>query len=252
MSKSPILAAAGLAYLCLAASATAGTPEANARAAMKSLAPTVAVESVSPAAVPGFQEVLVGGQVVYVSNDGRFLLEGNVMDMTTKTNLTEARKTKSRQLALAKIPANQRISFPAKNEKYKVMVFTDIDCGWCRKMHQQMADYNNAGITVDYLFFPRAGLQGDAYKQAVAVWCSKDKRAALTQAKSGQKLTGPTNCKNPVADQFNLGMRLGVSGTPSIYASNGVDMRGYKPPQEMATALAALQAPAKPAAGGSR
>lgn len=252
MLKSPFLAACGLSLFCLVAGAIAGTPEANARAAMKSLAPTMVVEAVAPAAIPGFQEVMVGGQVVYVSNDGRFLLEGNVMDMTTKTNLTEARKVKSRQLALAKIPANQRISFPAKNEKYKVMVFTDIDCGWCRKMHTQIADYNNAGITVDYLFFPRAGMEGDSAKQAMAVWCSKDRRAALTQAKSGQHLTGPTTCKNPVADQFNLGMRLGVQGTPTIYSSGGVDMRGYKPPQEMATALAALAAPAKPVASNAR
>jgi len=255
MSKTRMGALSGLAWIALAASplvAAANNPEANARAAIKAIAPTMVVESVAPAAMPGYQEVLVNGQVVYVSNDGRYLVQGSVLDMTTKTDLTEARKVKARQIALAKIPASQRISFPAKNEKYKVMVFTDIDCGWCRKMHQQMADYNSAGITVDYLFFPRAGLQGDSYTQAVAVWCSKDKRAALTQAKGGQKLTGPTTCKNPVADQFNLGMRLGVTGTPSIYASNGVDLRGYKPPQEMATALAAMQAPAKPAAGGSR
>lgn len=255
MSKSYARTVRGLAPIALLVSMqlwAAPTPEANARAAIKAIAPTMVIESVAPAAMPGYQEVLVNGQVVYVSNDGRYLLQGSVLDMTTKTDLTEARKVKARQIALAKIPASQRISFPAKNEKYKVMVFTDIDCGWCRKMHQQMAEYNKAGITVDYLFFPRAGLQGDAYTQAVAVWCSKDRRAAMTQAKAGQKLTGPTNCKNPVADQFNLGMRLGVSGTPSIYASSGVDMRGYKPPQEMAAALAALQAPAKPAAGGSR
>ncbi len=258
MSKFFALAVRGLAPIALVASMQAGaatSPEANARAAIKSIAPTMVVESVGPAAMPGYQEVLVNGQVVYVSNDGRYLLQGSVLDMTTKTDLTEARKVKARQIALAKVPPNQRISFPAKNEKYKVTVFTDIDCGWCRKMHQQIGEYNSAGITVDYLFFPRAGLQGDAYTQAVAVWCSKDKRAAMTQAKAGQKLTTPATCKNPVADQFNLGMRLGVSGTPSIYASNGVDMRGYKPPQEMATALAALQVPAKPAkpaAGGAR
>ncbi|MEO6064711.1 MAG: DsbC family protein, partial [Lysobacterales bacterium] len=207
----------------------------------------------APAAMPGYQEVMVGGQVIYVSNDGRYLVQGSVLDMNTRVDLTEARKVKARQITLATIPANQRISFPAKNEKYKVLVFTDLDCGWCRKMHQQIAEYNNAGITVDYLFFPRAGMEGDSAKQAQAVWCSKDRRAALTQAKAGQHLTGPTNCKNPVADQFNLGMRLGVAGTPTIYSVSGVDMRGYKPPQEMATALAALNAPpAKPAAGGSR
>lgn len=256
MLKSPLLAVCGLALLGLGITASAAapnSPDANARAAIKSIAPTMVIEAVAPAAMPGYQEVMVGGQVIYVSNDGRFLVQGSVLDMTTKTDLTEARKVKARQIALAKIPADQRISFPAKNEKYKVTVFTDIDCGWCRKMHQQIADYNNAGITVDYLFFPRAGLEGASFKQAVAVWCSKDRRAALTQAKSGQHLSGPTTCKNPVADQFNLGMRLGVQGTPTIYSSTGVDMRGYKPPQEMAMALAALQAPpVKSAGGGSR
>ncbi len=230
-------------------------PAANARAAIKALAPAMTVESVAPAAMPGFQEVVVGSQVLYVSNDGHYLIEGAVLDMRTRENLTEARKVKARRVALAKVGPGERISFPAKNEKFKVTVFTDIDCGWCRKMHQQIADYNNAGITVDYLFFPRAGLQGDSYKQAVAVWCSKDRRAALTQAKAGTPLPA-AECKNPIADQFNLGMRLGVAGTPTIYSSDGIDMRGYKPPQEMASALAALAAPAAPAkaaaGGGSR
>lgn len=231
------------------------SPDANARAAIKSLAPTMSVESVTPAAMPGFQEVVVGSQVLYVSNDGRYLIEGAVLDMTTRENLTEARKVKARRATLAKVGPDERISFPAKNEKYKLTVFTDIDCGWCRKMHQQIADYNNAGITVDYLFFPRAGLQGDSYKQAVAVWCSKDRRAALTTAKAGTPLPA-AECKNPVADQFNLGMKLGVAGTPTIYSAEGVDMRGYKPPQDMAAALAALGKPAAPAKaaanGGSR
>ena len=254
MLKSHFLAAFGLA-LGLGATALAveaATPEANARAAVKTIAPAMVIEAVAPSAMPGFQEVVVGSQVIYISNDGRFLVEGNVLEVATRTNLTESRKVKARQAELAKIPADQRISFPAKNEKYKVLVFTDIDCGWCRKMHQQIADYNNAGISVDYLFFPRAGLQGDSFKQAVAVWCSKDRRAALTQAKAGQRLTGSTSCKNPITDQFNLGMRLGVQGTPSIYSVGGVDLRGYKPPQEMATALAALAAPpAKPVASKS-
>lgn len=264
MSKSVSLAV--LAALAATATFTSplmaqgGTPDARARAALKALAPAMTVDSVKPAAMPGYQEVQLGGQVVYVSNDGRYLVQGSVLDMTTRIDLTEASKVKARQASLAKVGKEQRISFPAQNEKYKLTVFTDIDCGWCQKMHQQMAEYNSAGITVDYLFFPRAGLEGDSFKQAVAVWCSKDRRAALTQAKSGQRLTGSTACANPVADQFNLGMRLGVQGTPTIYSSTGVDMRGYKAPQEMAAALAALKAPpaaaapvaAKPASGGAR
>ncbi len=246
--------APGLLAIAFSLQAGAATPEANARTAIKSLAPTLSIESVAPAAMPGYQEVMVGGQVVYVSNDGRYLVQGTVLDMRTKTDLTEARKVTARKAALMKVPDEQRIRFPAKAEKYRVTVFTDIDCGWCRKMHQQIADYNNAGITVDYLFFPRAGLEGVTYKQAVQVWCSKDRRAALTQAKAGQTLTAGTTCKNPVADQFNLGMRLGIAGTPSIYAANGTDLRGYKPPQEMATALAAInaKAPAGTASGGGR
>jgi len=119
-------------------------------------------------------------------------------------------------------------------------VFTDVDCGYCRRLHQQIADYNSVGITVEYLFFPRAGPNTESFNQAIAVWCSADRNAALTKAKSGEKLEAKT-CPNPIAEEFELGRRIGVSGTPAIIAEDGTQIGGYLPPEQMIVRLDQLK-----------
>jgi thiol:disulfide interchange protein DsbC len=131
---------------------------------------------------------------------------------------------------------SQMIVFPAKNEKHKVTVFTDIDCPYCVKLHRDMKDYNSEGITMRYMAYPRAGIGSNSYKKIVNVWCSDDKAKAMTDAKEGNKIANKS-CDNPVAQQYQLGQALGVQGTPAIFLEDGTSLPGYVPPKRLAEVL---------------
>ena len=225
-----------------AAPIAARADEAAIRATMKKVLPDMAVDAIAPAPFAGFSEVAVQGRVFYVSNDGRLLLHGNLLDVPRNENLTRLSEGTLRRAELDAVGAERRIIFAAAQPKHRITVFTDIDCGFCRKLHGQMADYNKAGITVEYLFFPRTGPGSESFEQAVAVWCADDRRSALTKAKAGAVLPH-ASCKNPVASDYALGQRVGVDGTPAIYAENGVQIGGYLSPEDMLARLDELKLP---------
>ncbi|MEO7917359.1 MAG: disulfide isomerase DsbC N-terminal domain-containing protein, partial [Dokdonella sp.] len=210
MIRTSTFAIAALA-LSTAMAYAASSPATDAvRASVMKLVPNAKIDAIEPAPMEGFQQVLMGGQLVYVSNDGRYLLQGGLYDASTKVDLTDQRLGKARLSKLSSVPTSQHLVFaPASKPKYKVTVFTDIDCGYCRKLHSEMADYNAKGIEVDYLFFPRSGLNTPSYDKAVSVWCAKDRNAAFTAAKAGSD-PAPLKCDNPIAEQFQLGVELGV------------------------------------------
>ncbi len=222
-----------------------GTPAARARAAIRAINPKMDIDRVGPAPLPGFQEVIVGGQVVYVSDDGKYLLQGALYDIAAKKDLGEASMANVRSKLLQTIPVSDRIVFAPANPKYTVSVFTDVECGYCRKLHSQIADYNQRGIAVQYLAFPRMGLGSDDFKKMVAVWCAADPKKALTDAKNDRPLA-LRNCKNPVTMQYNLGQRMGLRGTPMILTSDGTQLGGYLSPVELRAALDKI------AAGGAK
>ena len=227
-----------------AAVAAAGTPEARALAAVRTLNPNVQVDQIGPAPLPGFQEAIIGGQPFYISNDGRYLMQGALYDIATKTNMAEASMSKIRAKLLKTIPVGDRIIFAPPNPKYTVTVFTDVECGYCRKLHSQIADYNQQGISVQYVAFPRAGLGSDDFRKMVAVWCSSDPRKALTAAKNDLPVPY-RNCKNPVTMEYNLGQRMGLTGTPMVLTSDGVQLGGYLPPEALRAQLDKLAVGAK-------
>lgn len=208
-------------------------------AALKTLNPALEVDSMRDAPqLPGFVEVALGAQVVYVSEDGRYLLDGTLFDITTRTNLTESRANDMRRDMLADITKSEQISFAGEDVTHSVTIFTDIDCGYCRRLHQQMPEYNDLGIEVNYMMFPRAGIGSESHRKAVSVWCSADSRRALTQAKAGTD-PEPLDCDNPIEAHYELGKVLGVTGTPAILMRSGEIIRGYVPPT---TLLQRLQA----------
>lgn len=200
------------------------------REAIGKLVPDATIERVTPSAVTGFQEVLVGGKILYVSNDGKHLFQGNLYDIPARVDLTAKSMSTVRAGLLAGIDDAKSIRFPAKSEKHHVTIFTDIDCGYCRKQHQEIAQMNSLGISVDYLFFPRNGLQSEAYNKAVSVWCAADRPLALTDAKAGKPIEQKI-CANPIADDFRLGLKMGVGdfGTPAMFADDGTQLGGYVP-----------------------
>jgi len=201
-----------------------------------------APDSIADAPIPGLYEVVLGSQILYLSEDGRYVLQGDVIDLDASNNLTENRRNDLRADALGALSADDMIIFPAKGEaKYQVSVFTDIDCGYCRKLHSEIDAYNSKGITVRYLAFPRAGVNSESYNKAVSAWCADDPQDAITRAKLGQDIEEKT-CPNPVAQQYELGQQLGVRGTPSIIMDNGEMVPGYVPAERLEQTLANVAA----------
>lgn len=225
--------------LLLALGAVTGTAAAADKAAEKTvmdaihtLVPNAKIDSVEKSELDGFYTVVTGGQVIYVSDDGKYLMQGSLFDLASRTDLTAARMDTVRKAELAKVPDSERIIFAPENPKYTVSVFTDIDCGYCRKLHSHIAEFNKEGIAVEYLFFPRTGLGTPSYHKAVSVWCADKPKKAFTEAKLGAQ-PAEAKCDNPVASEFSLGQRLGVTGTPTIIASNGAIIGGYLTPEQM-------------------
>lgn len=228
-----------LVLLAAIAASPLAADENRIRQGIRNLVADAQIESVKPSPVPGLFEVIVNGQVVYVSADGRYLIQGGLFDMEKREDLTELARARLRKEALAKVPPEKRIVFAPKARKHTLTVFTDIDCGYCRRFHQHMAEYNAAGIAIEYLFFPRAGIGSPSYEKAVHVWCSPDPRDALTRAKAGEEIPA-RSCDNPVLEDFELGKRIGITGTPAVITEDGILIGGYLTPEQMQERLAQL------------
>ncbi|WP_394754034.1 DsbC family protein [Crenothrix sp.] len=210
--------------------------EAAIRKALASSMPEAKIESVKPSEVKGLYEVMVGANIFYVSDDGKYLLQGKLIDVAARKDLTEEKLSGSRLKALDKIGKDNMIIFKPKIAKYTVSIFTDIDCGYCRKLHSEIDQYMAQGITIQYLLFPRAGKGSDSYNKAVAVWCAKDRNAALTAAKKDQKIDMKT-CDNPIDEHMQLASDFDAKGTPMIVTAKGNIFPGYLPAKQLVEAL---------------
>ena len=200
----------------------------------------VGVDAVRTSALPGIYEVAHGGEVLYVSSDGRYALSGDLFDTDSGRNLTEQRRTEVRGAALHALADADTIIFGPKTARDTVTVFTDIDCPYCRKMHSEIAEYNRLGVRVRYAFYPRSGPGSDAWKKAVAVWCAPNRQDALTRAKAGAAVP-PRDCPGaPVAKTWELGRELGIRGTPGVFTDRGDYLSGYLPPQRLLERLREL------------
>lgn len=213
------------------------------RAKLSAALPGLPVSSITKSAAPGYYEVQVGEATVYASEDGEYLFVGDLMAVKPDglVNLTEeARQVRRKELLAAQSEQSMVVfSPPADQVKATITVFTDIDCGYCRKLHQEMPELNRLGIAVRYVAYPRAGIGSASYNKIVSAWCADDPHTALTRAKAGKKIEQQT-CPNPVAEHFDLGGRIGVTGTPAIIYENGYLQAGYAPAQDMARNLGIL------------
>lgn len=214
------------------AAPAAGTADARAVEAVKKINSQLVVDRVGPAPFPGYREVIVAGTTAYVSDDGKYLLQGSVFDMTRKQDLSERSMDAFRKELLATAPKSERIVFAPANPKYTVSVFTDYECGYCRKLHSEIAAYNKAGIAVEYLAFPRMGMASEDAEIMADIWCATDRNKALTDAKNG-KLPARKRCTSPVAKHYSMGQRAGLKGTPMIIAANGQAAPGYLAPADL-------------------
>jgi len=183
---------------------------------------------VSP--VPGLWEYTHGGDIGYVTADGRYAIMGDLYDLKSNSNLTEAHRREVRLKLLAQVPENYMLVFGPKDPKYTITVFTDVDCPYCRTLHSQMGVFNRLGIRVRYLLYPRTGPNTPAWTRAEQVWCAADRNDALTRAKLGQALQEKPCVGNPVAATYALGREFAIDGTPAIVMTNGELLPGYLPP----------------------
>lgn len=193
-------------------------------------------DKLKPSPVPGLYEVTMGTTVMYVSADGRHLFLGDIIDMETKANLSEATRGRLILTELDTLPESQMVIIAPDKVRRTITVFTDVECPYCVKLHRDVPKLVEAGVKVRYLFFPRAGIGSSSYKKSVAVWCAKDRVAAMGTAKFGGKLDMKT-CKNPVTQHYQLGQRVGVRGTPMIVYDDGQVQAGYRPAPKMLEAL---------------
>jgi len=199
-------------------------------------------EDVRPSPIPGVYEISLGSSTAYISADGKYLISGDLYEIASKTNLTESRRSEARVRSLAALKDSELIVFsPVTPPKHIITVFTDVDCGYCRKLHSEIAELNKLGIRVRYAAYPRSGPGTESWSKVEAVWCAKDRREALTRAKQGEDVA-PAKCgATPVASQYGLGEEMGVRGTPAIFTQSGEYVSGYLPAPELAKHLDQLK-----------
>ncbi|SER21276.1 thiol:disulfide interchange protein DsbC [Solimonas aquatica] len=231
----------GLVLVALAIGGCAGKKESGAeqvQAKLAKLLPGLKPENVRPAQAAGLYEVQDGANFGYVTADGKYLITGDLVDLASGQSLTEVTRRGNRLAQLKTLGEQNMIVFPAQGAaKHVVTVFTDVDCGYCRKFHSQIADYNARGIEVRYVFYPRTGPDTDSFRKAEVVWCSADRKTALTEAKLGGAVNGNTQCDNPVRREWDLGNDLGLRGTPMLVLEDGSVVNGYLPPDALAQRL---------------
>lgn len=213
------------------------------RESLKSMNITAEPDTIQKSSLPGFYEVSFGAQVFYITADGQYMIDGDIWNLKKRVNLTEQRRSTGRVKAVASLHEPSLLIFsPASDKtKYRITVFTDIDCGYCRKLHQQIKDYNKLGIEIRYAAYPRSGLNTPSYFKAEAVWCAKDRNKAMTFAKGGAKLeqlqkfeqVEGDECKKAIADHMKIAREVGVSGTPTLVMEDGSVLPGYVPPDRL-------------------
>lgn len=226
-----------LTLMSLAALSTSIAAEVDLSLLKNSLNPTAEIKSTKESVIPGLYEVQINNEIVYVSADGEKVISGDIYDLKKQISYTSNAKNSLRKSALATIKDEDKIIYKAQNEKHKVTVFTDISCPYCTKIHQHIQAFNDAGITIEYLAFPRAGAGSEAQKNMQKIWCAEDKNLALTEAKNKQKIPSKTCDGGQTVEQFLLGQDIGVNATPTIVFSDGEIRPGYATPDELSSYL---------------
>lgn len=223
-------------YLCLPILVWMGFAHATDLTDMKekleTIMPGVTMESIQPLDNTGLFEAVINGEVIYFTKDARYVFQGDVIALETRQNITELKRVNLRKQSLAAVDEADMIIYEPKKTEHSLTVFTDIDCGYCRKLHQEMAAYNALGIRIRYMAFPRAGLESESYDKAADVWCAEDSKQAMTDAKNGKNVDSES-CNSPIKAHYELGRRLGVTGTPALFLESGEILPGYVPPERL-------------------
>lgn len=205
-------------------------------AAIRKVLRNYKLDSIQPTPVAGVYEVTIGPHVVYITGDGSYMFQGELIDVAKRESLTEPRRRQVIKQLMDGVSEDDMIVYESDKPKHTITVFTDIDCGYCRKLHSEIQSYLDAGIRVRYMFYPRAGAGSVSWQKAEAVWCAKDRRAALTAAKNNKPIDMKT-CDNPIKEHMELVEKLGARGTPFIVLEDGETQPGYVPAAQLSRIL---------------
>jgi len=217
-----------------AANAENTTAEEQLRKNMARIAPEMEITSIAESVMPGVYELVSGAQVYYLTPDGRYMLEGSIIDLEKRVDISEQRRGLLQMDVINQIPEEQMLVFnnEAGDAERSITVFTDTDCGYCQKLHQEIGAITDANIRVRYLLFPRAGIDSASSRELQSVWCSDDQQAAMTIAKTGGQVPDAT-CTNPIESHMGIARQVGLRGTPLIYLDNGTKIPGYQPAAQL-------------------
>lgn len=194
-------------------------------------------EDINTSPVDGWYTIQKGSVVAYVSADGRYLLQGDLIDLDTQVNLSEMGRTDARRELMSTVTDDQVIKFSPADIKYSVSIFTDVDCTYCRRLHSQIGEYMAHGIEVRYLLYPRNGPASPSWNTAEEVWCASDRPNALTLAKLDREFETSKCDASIVLDHYVIGRDVGLNGTPAIVFDDGTLIAGYLPPDQLKARL---------------
>jgi thiol:disulfide interchange protein DsbC len=190
------------------------------------------LNSVIESPISGVYEASISNQIYYVFEKDGYLIIGDAIDLRSGTSLSDKKTEQAVYEIVNSTRPSNMVVFTAADPKRHVTVFTDIDCGYCRRFHQEVPQLTAAGMEVRYMAFPRAGVESESYNKIVNVWCSDDQQKAMTDAKNGVKLPA-ASCTNPIADQYRQGVQAGINGTPTLVLDDGTMIGGYVPADEL-------------------
>ena len=199
--------------------------------------PQFEVSNIDETPIDGIYQVIISGQVIYMTSDARYMIDGNLIDLSTRRNYSEEAMSGVRLSQIEKLGEDKMVIYTPETTKHTITVVTDIDCPYCRRLHNEMDQYMAGGVQVRYIFMPLKG-QGD-YRTTVSVWCSKDQNEALDMAKAGAEVEAK-DCDNPIEEHLQISRSLGVRGTPAIILQDGSMLPGYVPADKLIAQLASL------------
>jgi len=244
MRPTPFTVFCAIAILLMGSSAAIAADDAQleaVRVKINAMFDEIAPENVSRSPVDGWYTVHKGSVVAYVSEDGRYLLQGDMIDLDQQINLSEKTRNVSRREVMSSLTDDQVILFSPAEVKHTVTVFTDVDCTYCRKLHDQIDEYMAAGIEIRYLLYPRKGPASQSWNTSEDVWCARDRNSALTAAKLGRSFETNRCDSSAITKHYMLGQNVGLTGTPAIVFSDGTLLSGYLPPASLASRLDSMQ-----------
>jgi thiol:disulfide interchange protein DsbC len=241
MTSKPLVLLAAMVVSAVGASAVVAADDAaeleKVRQTVGGMFDMIEPEHVKSSPIDGWYTIQKGSIIAYISADGRYLLQGDLIDLNNQSNLSDLARNDARRNLMASVADEETIMFSPSEVKYTVSVFTDIDCTYCRRLHSQIQDYLAHGIQVRYLLYPRNGPASRSWNTSEEVWCANDRANALTLAKLDREFESASCDASTIQDHYVIGRDVGLSGTPAIVLDDGTLIGGYMPPDQLKARL---------------